>query len=357
MSRLFEIIKICDGEPQNTGLHEKRLNESRRRLFGSTTEISLAEYIRVPDDCRSGIYSCRVIYEASVISVEFIPYQPAMVPPLKLVHTDEIDYGMKPLEESVTGSLDGTDTGILKFLPYLLQDHLEIGSDPETMARLISDHIGKENLKVLDLGCGKGAVSVRVAAEPRCEVTGIDALTEFIREAEEWSRNNNVSDRCSFKVGDIRVKINELRGFDVVILGAIGPVFGNMEVTLNKVKDVLNVPGYVLLDDGYIEDDLETEYDRAPRKSEFFRQIDAAGFTVVKEEIFERDGLTEADEAIFSSIKQRADELKDQYPELADLFQGYVDNQAYENRILETVITTGTWLLRTRDGRPDHDKT
>ena len=87
---------------------------------------------------------------------------------------------------------------------------------------------------------------------------------------------------------------------------------------------------------------------RALRKREFYRQIDAAGFTVVHEEIFGRDILTGSDEAIFSSIKKRAAELSAQYPEQADQFQNYVENQAYENTILETVITTGTWLLGTR---------
>lgn len=109
MCRLFETIKFCDGEPQNPGLHEKRLNTSRRRLFGSTIEISLTEHIRVPDNCRSGVYRCRVIYEASVISVEFIPYQPATVHTLRVVYADNIDYGMKYLDRSCLTSLIDRD--------------------------------------------------------------------------------------------------------------------------------------------------------------------------------------------------------------------------------------------------------
>ncbi|MRR23225.1 methyltransferase domain-containing protein [bacterium] len=258
---------------------------------------------------------------------------------------------MKSLEESVTESLDGSGTGILKFLPYLLRDIREIGSDPDTMAGLIREHIRKDNPRVLDLGCGKGAVSVRVAQEKGCIVKGIDALPDFIKEAEEWARQCNVVDRCSFEVGDIRIRINEMRGFDVIILGAIGPVFGDLEVSLNSVRSALNFPGYILLDDGYIEDDLDTDYNRALRKSEFFRQIDAAGFTVVHEEIFRREGLSETDAKILDSIALRAAELTAKYPEHSDLFQGYVENQVFENRILETVITTGTWLLMTSTGK------
>ncbi len=107
MSRLFETIRICDGEPCNLSLHEKRLNSSRQVLSGSTGAISLADHLRVPDDCRTGIYRCRVIYEESIISTEFIPYLPAAVRSLKIVHADEIDYSLKYLDRTcLTGLID-----------------------------------------------------------------------------------------------------------------------------------------------------------------------------------------------------------------------------------------------------------
>jgi len=51
------------------------------------------------------------------------------------------------------------------------------------------------------------------------------------------------------------------------------------------------IPGYLLLDDGYIEYNFATDYNKCLRKSEFFRQISATGFTLIHEEIFEQDGL------------------------------------------------------------------
>lgn len=107
MCRLFETIRILDGEPQNLVLHEKRLNASRRKLFRITGAISLTEHVSVPDDCLTGVYRCRVIYDESVVSVEFIPYQPATVRMLKVVHADEIDYSLKYLDRTcLTGLID-----------------------------------------------------------------------------------------------------------------------------------------------------------------------------------------------------------------------------------------------------------
>ena len=105
MNLLFETIRICDGTPENLRLHEKRPNFSRQRLYGSTCEISLADHISIPDDCLTGVNRCRVIYEESIISVEFIPYQPAAVRTLKVVHADDIDYSLKYLDRTCLTSL------------------------------------------------------------------------------------------------------------------------------------------------------------------------------------------------------------------------------------------------------------
>ena len=59
--------------------------------------------------------------------------------------------------------MDGSETGLSQFLPFFLQDHLEIGADPDAFIRLTSRHCeNHSDLKVLDPGCGKGAVSVNM---------------------------------------------------------------------------------------------------------------------------------------------------------------------------------------------------
>lgn len=107
MTLLLETIRISDGTPQNLSLHEERMNASRRKLFGSTGDISLTENINVPEDCLKGVYRCRLIYEESIISIEFSPYRPAAIRTLKVVHADDIDYSLKYLDRScLTGLID-----------------------------------------------------------------------------------------------------------------------------------------------------------------------------------------------------------------------------------------------------------
>jgi cyclopropane fatty-acyl-phospholipid synthase-like methyltransferase len=42
--------------------------------------------------------------------------------------------------------------------------------------------LSSDSAKVLDLGCGKGAVSVQIASKFGFDVVGIDAMSEFLSE-------------------------------------------------------------------------------------------------------------------------------------------------------------------------------
>jgi len=109
MCLLFETIRITDGIACNLDLHEKRLNRSRLRLCGLSDELRLSGYIRVTEACRSGIFRCRLIYGAEVVSVEFTPYVPAAVKTLRLVQADTLTYDHKYLDRSSLAGLINRD--------------------------------------------------------------------------------------------------------------------------------------------------------------------------------------------------------------------------------------------------------
>ena len=97
---LLETIKIEDGTVFNLNYHQKRCDESRRKLYQSNDTLDLSSIITPP---KKGLYRCRVVYAKKIQSIEYIPYIPKKIYKLKVVSSD-ITYDLKyadrtPLEE------------------------------------------------------------------------------------------------------------------------------------------------------------------------------------------------------------------------------------------------------------------
>jgi SAM-dependent methyltransferase len=253
---------------------------------------------------------------------------------------------MNKQDESIAKSLDIKEIELLQYIPYILQDLFELGSDPEIISCLIKDYVPDGRLKILDLGCGKGAVSIKLASELDCFSKGIDAVQDFIDEAVKYAGINGVSEKCKFEKGDIRLKINENRDYNVIILGAIGPVFGDIYQTLNTLKSSLSKGGYVVLDDGYLKENSKINYAHYQREKDFYNLIEKSGFTIIEEVIFLRNFIEDKNRTYYLPIEKRINELVKKYPEKKYLFLEYLKAQEKENYILENELVTGTWLLK-----------
>jgi cyclopropane fatty-acyl-phospholipid synthase-like methyltransferase len=232
--------------------------------------------------------------------------------------------------------MDGSDGRIVPFLPYILQDAWEIGTDPETVVGLVRKHARDHSrLRVLDLGCGKGAVSVRLAETFGCRCFGVDAIPEFVEFAGAKAEAAGVARLCRFEVADMRERIGDLGRYDVIVLGAIGPVFGDYLATLGALAPHLAEGGLVVVDDGYLPDDSPRTHSQTLKRGEMLRQIAAAGMRVVEEVRFASEAIERADETIFRDLERRCAELARTHPELKDVFEDYVRRQAEENEFLE----------------------
>ena len=254
---------------------------------------------------------------------------------------------MKSVEESVVTAMDGTDKELFPFLPYILQDIWEIGADPDAMIRLIKKHCNNlAKLKILDLGCGKGAVSVKVSREFGCTCYGIDAIPEFIELARQKANELKLDHLCKFETGDIREKVEDLSGYDVVILGAIGPVFGDYFSTLSTLAHCIHDHGLFIIDDGYIEDDSDFTHPLMHKRSELRRQIEKAGMRLLEDDIMDKEAIKDSDDQIFANLKKRCHELIDQFPDKQALFLNYIKNQEIENDVLENKVITTAMVIR-----------
>lgn len=255
---------------------------------------------------------------------------------------------MKSFEESVVTAMDGTDAGIFPYLAYILQDFWEIGSSPADMIELVEKHTKNySNLKVLDLGCGKGAVSVKIAGKLNCECWGIDGIGEFIAEANQKAKEYKVESLCRFEQADIREKINELPAFDVIILGAVGQVFGDYLATLTKLKRCLKTGGIILIDDAYIEDSSAFNHSALLKRSELLKQISEARMVLIDEKTVNNADEQQSEyEQEFDYITLRCKELIKKYPSQKILFEEYIKKQNEEYSVLTNDVVPLTMVIK-----------
>lgn len=250
------------------------------------------------------------------------------------------------IEESVVMAMDGTDSNIFPYLPYILQDLWEIGASPEVVLKLIKKHTtDHSNLNVLDLGCGKGAVLIKLAKELNCQCHGIDAVKEFINEAKYKAKKYNVEEYCFFERDDIRIRIPDLKDYDIIILGSIGPVLGDYYSTLTKVSKCIKDSGLIVIDDGYINDESEYSHPLVEKRSVILEQVSNAGMKLINEIIINKDEIKESDDYIHRNIKRRCQELIEKHPDIKNIFIDYIRKQEEENGAIETKMICSTMLF------------
>ena len=82
---LLETIKIEDGKIHNLPYHQQRCNYSRKMLYNTQNILDLSLYIVAP---KKGLYRCRILYNTTLHSIEYIPYKAKEIHMLKIVSSD-----------------------------------------------------------------------------------------------------------------------------------------------------------------------------------------------------------------------------------------------------------------------------
>ncbi|PLX11234.1 MAG: hypothetical protein C0598_08620 [Marinilabiliales bacterium] len=101
--KLFESISYQNGNFQNLDLHQKRMNNSRKKLFSSADDINLfsaLSRVNLNKFENEQLYKCRVLYSNDIEKVEFIPYKKPQIKSLKIIHSNlNYEYKYEDREE------------------------------------------------------------------------------------------------------------------------------------------------------------------------------------------------------------------------------------------------------------------
>jgi cyclopropane fatty-acyl-phospholipid synthase-like methyltransferase len=254
----------------------------------------------------------------------------------------------KNTELSISKSLE-TEPSLLPYIPELLEDLWALGSSPEPIVEILKPlNLQHPDNKVLDLGCGKGAVSITLAHKFGFNIVGIDACDAFLKEARKKAIEFNVSELCYFELDDIRKFINKAKNFDVVIYASLGNILGSFDECIGYLRQTVHPGGFILVDDGFLNGPSKIKrqgYEHYVSHEDTIKQLTSFDDILLNEIITEEESKS-INEKYLKVIKKRANNLTDRIPGLKEPINCYIKNQEIECDILDKNITGAIWLLQ-----------
>ena len=94
MCRLIESIRVENGIPLNLEYHQRRVDRSRKILFGAADRLDLSQiFPSIPPS--GGTVKWRVVYGLTVVESTFGPYVAGKIRSLQMVRNNEARYPFK----------------------------------------------------------------------------------------------------------------------------------------------------------------------------------------------------------------------------------------------------------------------
>lgn len=255
---------------------------------------------------------------------------------------------MRSENEMIAYALE-VEPELLPYIPELLADIDELGSDAELITDVIAGLGLEKSALVIDAGCGKGAVALEIAQRLRLAVTGIDLFSPFIDDATQKAASAGLSDLCIFRRADILKYVDTGELFDLAIFAAMGDVLGPLDESMGILRRMVRPGGYIIIHDDYVKEGGSTDFKRWEGyvgRDETIRRLQAHGDKIVRE-------VPEADENLLAEyeqdnncIRRRAEDLAGRQPELREMLMAFVRDQIDECDFMAENMAPVVWVLK-----------
>lgn len=251
------------------------------------------------------------------------------------------------LQELLAWSMDA-EPSLLPYLPELFADMEELGVRVEEVLQILESVELPPKPRMLDLGCGKGAVGLALLERYGGTLHGIDGIAAFIDHAEQRAESMGLTEQSIFAEGDVRDAVLQSRDYDLVSLLALGDVFGSADQTVATLRECVKTGGYILIDDAYVRggetipEDTVNCFDQGTTR-ELLR---SCGDDIVAELVIDGPETAAHYEMMTAKIAARVETLAKAHPEAADLLHGYVHRQKVEVEVLSGPLVGALWLIR-----------
>ena len=246
----------------------------------------------------------------------------------------------------IAAAMDATPE-LVPHLAELLADLWDLGSSPPLITSWLRGLGLPRETRVLDLGCGKGAVSLTLARDLGFQVRGVDLFEPFVRDAQARAEEWGLTAQCHFERGDLREVVRSAEGYDVVVYASVGAL-GRLDRCVGALRRCVRHGGYLLIEDGYLAPGATPA--AGPKSlaghEESRRRLTAHGDTLLREQALDPAQMRALDDRYIRSISARAEALAEARPADAELVRSYVDRQRNAAAVWEQNFVSATWLLR-----------
>ncbi|MEM7054499.1 MAG: class I SAM-dependent methyltransferase [Pseudomonadota bacterium] len=257
---------------------------------------------------------------------------------------------MRTETEMVAYALE-VEPRLLPWMPELLSDFDELGSDAGTIVEVLKRLDLPASARIVDLGCGKGAVSIAVAQALGCRVEGIELFQPFIEICNQQASAAGVADLCRFRHGDIVRLSGQIEPADVAIYAALGDVLGSFETVVEIVRRFVRTGGIMLICEGYIKPGQSSDFpvfENYLSREEMLQRLQAKGDVLAYEWIDTEDRSSDYAGEI-AQLRQRAERLAEQQPELETELMQFIADQQDEYAFMAEYFVSAIWALQRVD--------
>jgi SAM-dependent methyltransferase len=238
---------------------------------------------------------------------------------------------------------------LLPYLPELLADFYELGSSPPMIVDFLKPLGLPDKAGILDLGCGKGAVSITLAKELGFQMMGIDFFPPFIQEAQRLAQAAGVDKLCRFEYGNIRERVPQLSGFDGLVFASVGGVWGDIGQCLKELRQTVRSGGFIIIDDCFLEGDKKIEdpgFAYYNNYKDTRRGLSQYGDHILRETVISDGDIKDMNRLYMNRFHKRAVSIKQAHPEMAARLENYLKNQEKLCRLMESNLKSAIWLLQ-----------
>lgn len=246
---------------------------------------------------------------------------------------------------------------LLPVLPALVAELEDLGARGDDVIGILEalpNHALGKDSRVLDLGCGKGAAALAIAAERGAQVLGVDGIDDFIEHARGRAEQLGLSSRCQFEVGDVRAYVEDSHDHDLVIMLALGETLGDMPTTIARLRGCVAPGGHMLIDGAYLGDESDGSdgsdesgmMDAYPSHEEARAELSSWGDVIVAERVVDGADLEAHYRGVTDTISQHARRLAAAHPGLAESILAFADRQRDAIETLGSPVVGCLWLLR-----------